>query len=258
MAFELTGTMTRPDELRRHYHRFLTDQSITASGALNSFATGNATSMILMVKATSSAGTPNYTLSLQTAFEDVAASYVTVSPISDPDFAAINDEVWHVYTVNLANCMQFARIYITLNAGDGGDDVFNLASCFLFGSFSQAQNVSVEVSPTSPAITKTVATGAAALALTTAVAHAWKLSSVLVHFSAAPTTVEDLVISVDSGSGAAYDTVLFRCTPASSAGTDFVFIPDAEFILASGDEIAVAFTNTDTRTYGATVIGEKI
>lgn len=146
MALE-TGLLTSvgPNETKRQYHVWMDGTSVLASSAMNAFVTGNTTGCILMVKATSVAGTPNYTLTLQTAFEDVDATYTNVDAISRPDFIAINDENYHVYTVNFANCMQYARFYITLNPGDGGDDLFHFHTCFMYGDFQHATDVSLEM-----------------------------------------------------------------------------------------------------------------
>lgn len=144
MALESGIQMIAPNELMRNYHSFLDAASVTSSSAMNTFLVGNMTGMVIMVKATSVAGTPNYTLSLQTAFEDVSATFTDVDAISRPNFAAINDELWHVYTVNFVNCMQYARFYITLNGGDGGDDVFYFKACALYGSLTHATDVTIE------------------------------------------------------------------------------------------------------------------
>ena len=145
MALETGFNEFQPNEVKRQYHSFLDNVTVAASSAMNGFLVGNMTGMVFMVKATSSAGTPNYTLSLQTSYEDVAATYTDVSAISRPDFVAINDELWHVYTVNFANCLNYARFYITLNLGDGGDDKFFFKACALYGDFTQAMDVSLEM-----------------------------------------------------------------------------------------------------------------
>ncbi len=144
MALETGIQAVAPNELMRSFHSFLDATSVTSSSAMNPFLVGNMTGMVVMVKAVSSAGTPNFTLSLQTSFEDVSATYTDVDAISRPNFAAINDEVWHVYTVNFVNCMQYARFYITLNGGDGGDDVFYFKACPLYGSLTHATDVTIE------------------------------------------------------------------------------------------------------------------
>lgn len=102
------------------------------------------------------------------------------------------------------------------------------------------------------------ATGSAAINKTTAIAAAFKLTKILVHFDSAPTTSENLVVTLDSGAGAAYDTVLYSVDPSASSLTDIVYTPDGECSLVSGDEIKVAFTNTDTVTYGVSIYYEEL
>ena len=102
------------------------------------------------------------------------------------------------------------------------------------------------------------ATGAAAISSTTAAAAEFKLLKVVCHFSAAPTTSEDYSITLDSAAGAAYDTVLFSTDPSTSSATDIVFEPEGVANLKSGDEIVVAYTNTDTRTYGVSIYYQLI
>ena len=108
-------------------------------------------------------------------------------------------------------------------------------------------------------LTVTNATGAGAIATTTAVSANWKLDHISVHLSAAPTTSQDLSISIDANDGAAYDTILLKQDLSASSATDIVYKnPLGDLILESGDEIKVAYTNTDGVTYGLRVVGEKI
>jgi len=100
-------------------------------------------------------------------------------------------------------------------------------------------------------------TGAAAILATTA-KIAPKLSSqfrflgVSCKFSAAPATSESLVVTLDSRFGSDYDVILYTVDPSVGAVTSIVksFDNDDIFTYDSGDEITVAYTNTDTRTYG--------
>lgn len=104
----------------------------------------------------------------------------------------------------------------------------------------------------------TTATGSAAINTTTAIAAEFKLIAVTVHFSAAPTTSESLTVTLDATSGAAYDTILYAQNPSLSAATDLVFTPDSELKFKANDEIKVAFTNTDARTYGLSIYYQLI
>jgi len=102
------------------------------------------------------------------------------------------------------------------------------------------------------------ATGAAAINTTTTIAAEFKLLKVLCHFSSAPTTSENFVITLDSNAGAAYDTAFKSVNPSLSAGTDIVYLPEGEAKFVSGDEIKVTFTNTDTITYGLSIYYQLI
>jgi hypothetical protein len=81
----------------------------------------------------------------------------------------------------------------------------------------------------------------------------YRLVSVTCHFSAAPTSSEDMTVTLDAHAGAAYDTRLYTIDPAAHALTDLVWMPDEEIILEGGDQVDVAYDNTDVRLYGAQI-----
>lgn len=114
----------------------------------------------------------------------------------------------------------------------------------------------VIMTPGAPTVTN--ATGAAAINLSTALSNPFRLVNVTVHFSAAPVTSELLTVRVDANDGAAYDTVLLSVNPSVLAATDIVLIPDGDLTFESGDEIVVAFPNTDLRTYGVRIVTEGV
>lgn len=63
----------------------------------------------------------------------------------------------------------------------------------------------------------------------------------------------NLTITVNDGTGAAYDTILL--TQDMTTATDVVYHPDGgPHPCFQGDTIDVAWTNTNNRTYGLTVI----
>lgn len=107
----------------------------------------------------------------------------------------------------------------------------------------------------SASVYKARATGAAAIALsaTVPVGSSYSLISVLCHFSAAPATSENLTVTLNSVSGAAYDTLLYTIDPSTGSTTDILYQPTYPLIFQGGDSIDVAFANTDTRTYGIEV-----
>lgn len=77
------------------------------------------------------------------------------------------------------------------------------------------------------------------------------LHSVTVHVSATVIASEDLVISIDSIDGAAYDTVL--ATQDLTGLDDFVYFPSAPLPFKKGDIIKVEYPNTNTNTVGVQV-----
>lgn len=110
----------------------------------------------------------------------------------------------------------------------------------------------------SRSIFKTNATGSAAIAASHAVAtgQPQRLVSVTCKFSVAPTTSEDLTITLNANAGAAYDIVMLTLDPSAVSATSIVWFPDEDIRLEGGDSIDVAFTNTDTRTYGVQITAE--
>lgn len=94
---------------------------------------------------------------------------------------------------------------------------------------------------------KSVTSGA--MALSTLEARRFKLVKVTMSFNTKPSTVEDATLKLNAKDGAVYDTVLARSTPSSGSGTgDVVWTGEPNDIYESGDELDVAFPNTDNRT----------
>ena len=98
-------------------------------------------------------------------------------------------------------------------------------------------------------------TGAAAIAtsLTVPAGQSYQLVSVSLKYSAAPTTSENLTVTLNTNAGAAYDTVLYTVDPSVGAITSLLWQPDEPLYLEGGDAVDVAYTNTDTRTYGVQI-----
>lgn len=67
--------------------------------------------------------------------------------------------------------------------------------------------------------------------------------AVALTFDAAPTTSENITLTIDSSLGAAYDTVLRVVDPSVTSSTDIVIenLP----LFADGDKLLVTYTNTD-------------
>jgi hypothetical protein len=68
-------------------------------------------------------------------------------------------------------------------------------------------------------------------------------------------TSEYLTLTLDSAIGAAYDVVLYKVDPSATSATSLVWQPAAPLYLQPGDVVTLAYTNTDTRTWGATIAG---
>ena len=86
----------------------------------------------------------------------------------------------------------------------------------------------------------------------------YELVSVTCQFSAAPTTAGSLTITLNARGGAAYDVLLYTVDPSTTALTDIVWWPDSSTFLEGGDAIDVAYTNTDTRTYGVQITAAEV
>lgn len=96
-------------------------------------------------------------------------------------------------------------------------------------------------------------TGTAALALNGAVpvGQTYRLVSLTLNLSAAPTTSENLTVTLDANAGAIYDTLLYSLDLSAGATADLVWQPDPEILLEGGDVIRVVWANTDARNWGA-------
>lgn len=105
---------------------------------------------------------------------------------------------------------------------------------------------------------KYTATGAAAMAESVQVSTWSKVAWVGLKFSAAPTSSENLTITLDASDGAAYDVVLHTVDPSAESATALSWTPDEDVWLAPGDALTVAYTNTDTKTWGLTVHLESV
>lgn len=80
--------------------------------------------------------------------------------------------------------------------------------------------------------------------------HAYRLISVSVNFNLAPTTAENLTITLNDANGNAFDLLLYTLDVSAGATTDILWQPDEELMLVGGDAIDVAYTGTDARTWG--------
>ena len=112
----------------------------------------------------------------------------------------------------------------------------------------------------SASVYKVNGTGAVAIATTMTVpaGMTYQVISVSCKFSTAPTTSEAFTITLDANAGAAYDTVLYTVDPSTTAVTSLVWQPEGPLYLEGGDAVDVAYTNTDTRTYGVQITVARV
>ena len=103
-----------------------------------------------------------------------------------------------------------------------------------------------------------IATGAAAIAKAVNPAAKFRLLAITLHLSAAPTTSQNFVATLDAGDGTAYDTVLITRDLTVGSVTDQVWVFGKGYEFESDDHIDITWTNTDTKTYGLRVIYELI
>ena len=99
-------------------------------------------------------------------------------------------------------------------------------------------------------ILKSTTTDNVAIAKTITPSGAFALESVMLHLSAAG-GAGNLTITVDSGDGAAYDTVLF--TQDMTLVVDLYWQPERPIELDDGDQLLIAWANGAGRTYGLIV-----
>lgn len=112
----------------------------------------------------------------------------------------------------------------------------------------------------SAGIYKINATGAVAIAASATVpaGKTYRLQSVSCKFSAAPVTSESFTVTLNANAGAAYDTVLYSVDPSATSAASIYWLPSGKSLLEGSDSVDVAFTNTDTRTYGVQITLEEM
>lgn len=104
----------------------------------------------------------------------------------------------------------------------------------------------------SPVVTNALGTGA--ISTSYAPSAAFWLESVTTHFSSAPTTSQDLTVTLNANDAVEYDTVLSSEDPSATSATDIFYGPESPILCESGDAIDVAYTNTDGVTYGLRIV----
>jgi len=96
------------------------------------------------------------------------------------------------------------------------------------------------------------ATGASALAKTLAPGVPFRLIEVRIHLSAASATSENFTITMDSGTNAVHDMLLY--SKDMNGVSDVAWILEENRYFESADELDFAWANTNTRTWGLELI----
>ena len=71
---------------------------------------------------------------------------------------------------------------------------------------------------------------------------------------AAPTTSENFTITLNHATAAAYDTLLYSLDLSTGSTVDLAWFLDEPLYLLPDDSLDIAYTNTDTGTYGLSVV----
>jgi len=99
-----------------------------------------------------------------------------------------------------------------------------------------------------------IATGSGAMAVTFDPEGSCKILQINLHLNAASATSEDLVISLDSVNGTAYDVNVV--THNMDTVKDLIISAHDinDFVMFAADKLTFAWTNTNTRTWGLEII----
>lgn len=149
--------------------------------------------------------------------------------------------------------LEFDRIFLSNIAQTFPD------TCRLLVGTTQGSFETVGASGRRPVLVYPKSVTSGAMALSTLEARRFKLVKVTMSFNTKPTTVEDATLTLNAKDGSAYDTVLARSTPSTGSGTgDVVWTGEVNDIYESGDELDVAFPNTDNRTCSVRILTEPV
>jgi len=98
------------------------------------------------------------------------------------------------------------------------------------------------------------ATGTAAIAAAYIADKEFAFDSLTLHFDAVPAAVGEIVVTLTSASGAAYNTVIDRIDPSITTLQDYLLQPDRPVLGKAGDGISVTYANPSGRTYGLRLV----
>lgn len=100
------------------------------------------------------------------------------------------------------------------------------------------------------------ATGSGALSVNISYLGAFQLEELRIHCDSAPVASENLTITVDAAAGSQYDC-LIKSIPMAGV-TNYVWIPDPPALFVRGDVVNIAWTNTNTVTWGLTYVYRRV
>ncbi len=129
---------------------------------------------------------------------------------------------------------------------------FILTSLFAMHLYGALTQTTVNGDDRRMRTSRATSTGAMAEALSPAATY--KLHYVMVHYSGAAST-NSFTVTLDSGSGAAYDVLLHSTTLSST--TDIIFQPTNPYTFLNGDEIDVA-SDDQTTTWSVVYLWEEL
>jgi hypothetical protein len=108
----------------------------------------------------------------------------------------------------------------------------------------------------------TIATGSGAISTTTAIADDFEFDHLTLHLDGAGTTAENLTVTLNANDDPAYDTILYSIDLSVGSITDLVIGLDDLGISArrfeAGDELVVAWPNSEGNTYGLRIVAKVI
>jgi len=107
-------------------------------------------------------------------------------------------------------------------------------------------------------VNSTGTAGAIDASLAVPAGYVYRLVSVTVKMSAAPTTSENLTITLDANAGSEYDTLLYSLDLSAGSTTALAWFPDEPMLLEGGDAIDVAYANTDSGTFGVQITAQMV
>lgn len=100
--------------------------------------------------------------------------------------------------------------------------------------------------------------GVAAIGATLTYGQKFRLLKMELHIDTAPTTSQDFTITLDSKRSSRYDNVIYKRDLSVGSVTDILYHFSDKDVYDAGDEIDIAYTNTDARTWGIRVAVELL